>query len=489
MRKEKIKKGVVVFLISFFYLFIGLLFSQGVHFGIISPIEQLLSSKDTQPGIVSAIKTEIESALGFRKKWALNVDGVMVFPPAIGSDGTIYLSCSEFTEKEFLVGGKLYAINPNGIKKWELNGLFLYLAVGADETIYAVSPGRLYAINPNGTKKWEFLVSDHWVSPPAIGSDGTIYYNSDKLYAINPDGTKKWELVIGTGVFYSPQYNYAISYPTIWARGTIYRNSKRTLFLTSSEVSKFATNISFEPIAHPTIGSDGTIYVGGEGNKFYAINSDGTKKWELMMETYPLFSVIGSDGTIYVYTMQTGAGSPHNPTRGGELHAISPNGREKWRFYMGLDFRWVPVIGPDGTIYAIIWSDMKLCALNTNDGTTKWEFKLPFREGFGTSAVIGSDGTIYLPCFQVTEEEGVLIGGKLYAINPDGTKKWEFSAESFPFLFSSMVLDFNGTLYLGLVRLPISFNTTLYAIEVSAGLAKGLWPAWRQNPKNTGRKE
>lgn len=42
------------------------------------------------------------------------------------------------------------------------------------------------AINVDGTKKWGFETGDGIASPPAIGSDGTIYVGSDdkKLYAI-----------------------------------------------------------------------------------------------------------------------------------------------------------------------------------------------------------------------------------------------------------------------------------------------------------------
>jgi outer membrane protein assembly factor BamB len=39
---------------------------------------------------------------------------------------------------------------------------------------------------PSGTKKWEFVTGAHVYSSPAIGSDGTIYVdsNDNKLYAL-----------------------------------------------------------------------------------------------------------------------------------------------------------------------------------------------------------------------------------------------------------------------------------------------------------------
>ena len=52
----------------------------------------------------------------------------------------------------------------------------------------------------------------------------------------------------------------------------------------------------------PAIGSDGTVYVGSEDNKLYAINGKtGVKLWEFETGSWVLSSpAIGSDGTVYV---------------------------------------------------------------------------------------------------------------------------------------------------------------------------------------------
>ncbi|NQT47439.1 MAG: PQQ-like beta-propeller repeat protein, partial [Chloroflexi bacterium] len=65
-------------------------------------------------------------------------------------------------------------------------------AIGADGTIYVTSKGggrRLFAINPDGSEKWSFLLGglpNQGGSSPAIAADGTIYVGSHdgKLYAI-----------------------------------------------------------------------------------------------------------------------------------------------------------------------------------------------------------------------------------------------------------------------------------------------------------------
>ncbi|MEW6620109.1 MAG: PQQ-binding-like beta-propeller repeat protein [bacterium] len=155
----------------------------------------------------------------------------------------------------------IYAINPDGTKKWEFetgDSVESSPAIGVDGTIYVGSHDhKLYAINPDGTKKWEFATESHVGSSPAIEVDGTVYVGSlyaNKFYAINPDGTKKWEFATGD--------------------------------LASSSAA---------------IGFDGTIYVGSYDKKLYAINPDGTKKWEFATEGIITSSpAINSDGTIYV---------------------------------------------------------------------------------------------------------------------------------------------------------------------------------------------
>ncbi|MDB4805232.1 immunoglobulin domain-containing protein, partial [bacterium] len=60
-------------------------------------------------------------------------------------------------------------------------GVYSSPAIGSDGTIYVGSlevPDNLYAINPDGSKKWAFATDYGVFSSPAIGSDGTIYVGS-----------------------------------------------------------------------------------------------------------------------------------------------------------------------------------------------------------------------------------------------------------------------------------------------------------------------
>ncbi len=95
--------------------------------------------------------------------------------------------------------------------------------------------------------------------------------------------------------------------------------------------------INSSPAVDP---GDGTIYVGSNNNRVYAINPDGTRKWAFATGGIVVSSpAVGSDGTIYV-------GSNDN-----RVYAINPNGSQRWQFTTGGNVRSSPAIASDGTIF------------------------------------------------------------------------------------------------------------------------------------------
>jgi outer membrane protein assembly factor BamB len=196
-------------------------------------------------------------------------------------------------------------------------------AIGIDGTIYVGGGGKLFAINPNGTLQWSFVTGDNVPSSPAIDEHGTIYVGSldNHVYAVYPDGTEKWNVDIGDQIWTSP----AIS-----SDGTIYVAGywDGILYAISPNGSM---KWSFRPAgaidSSPAISADGTIYITCRPIIYgclYAINTDGTKKWNVPISSYtqmpyPLVSSpsIGSDGTVYVQ-----AGSSTATGEYSKLYAI-----------------------------------------------------------------------------------------------------------------------------------------------------------------------
>jgi len=346
-------------------------------------------------------------------KWSFKTGAGIESSPVIGKDGTIYVGSHD---------SYLYAIKPNGKKKWRFKagepeynkewdvskGILSTPAIDSKGTIYFTSfADKLYAVDSKGKKKWDFPVSvsvDTW-SSPVIGSDGTIYIGSariptekadfdlsGRLYAINPDGTEKWS------------------------------------FETQSDVN-----------SNPAIGKDGTIYVGtyegtgGRGN-VHAINPDGTEKWKFSFEKWIESSpAIGKDGTIYAGTYT------------GKFFAINSDGTKKWSYQTGDGISSTAAVGKDGTIYVGSW-DYYVYAFNPG-GTVKWRFKTPKAfEGVCSSPAIGADGTIYVGS----------NSGYFYALNLNGTEKWSFGSKDSG-MMASPAIGKDGTVY------AASWNKKLYA--------------------------
>ena len=351
-------------------------------------------------------------------KWAFNTSYSAVSPPAIGTDGTIYVGSGND-----IGHGEFYAINPDGTLKWQFPGGFGYSspAIGADGTIYAYDDGsaNFYALTDGGqgtvTEKWAFNTITKISSgcgvesyaSPAVGADGTIYVGGacQTLIALNSNGTLKWT---------------------------------------------FGTD---EVLGAPAIAKDGTIYVHSTTNNLYAINPNGTQKWEFGAGggTGPYSSpAIGTDGTIYVAC---------NPSGNTGLCALTDGGQgvvtEKWLFPGGPSALSQgvfagPAIGGDGTTYVFDpFGTLYALQDNGSSATQKWTFGTSSGLNNVDSVAIGGDGTIYVGSDQ------------LYAVNPsNGMQKWAFAGSGGAFDISAPAIGSDGTIYIG------SSDDNLYAVGV-----------------------
>ncbi|MHA1811873.1 MAG: outer membrane protein assembly factor BamB family protein, partial [Candidatus Thorarchaeota archaeon] len=240
--------------------------------------------------------------------------------PAIGADGTVYVGADG-----------LYALDPEtGEPRWHFirpPGTRECIAspiVGDDNTIYVtIGQDTLYAINPDGSRKWAFGFDNPYeltFATPAIDASGVIYVPTEaytgesKVYAISQDGTLRWK-------YYVEGSRYVRGSPAIGEDGTIYVATKavskavpaRVIALSPSGTEIWHLDI---PTIHetpddiyssPTVGADGTIYFGCETGKLYAVSSDGVMLWDHMLVgiNWSSPAIIG-DGTLYVAGIDDG---------------------------------------------------------------------------------------------------------------------------------------------------------------------------------------
>ena len=217
---------------------------------------------------------------------------------------------------------------------------------------------------------------------------------------------------------------------------------------------KFETGGGIE--SSPVIGPDGTIYVGSHDNKLYAINPDGTKKWEFYVGEVAFDDVYNVDKGILSVPAVAADGTIYFSSLSDIFFAINPDGTEKWRADLPITSdNWTsPVIGPDGTIYTG-GARRKLEGTQESeyytepiggfyafnpDGTLKWHFKAA--SDMPGSIGLGDDGTLY----GYSSEGKQRAIGFFKALNPDGTEKWKYPIG---FTESSPTIAPDGTIYIG----------------------------------------
>lgn len=330
------------------------------------------------------------SALAPTKKWEFSTGALHPLPrgdffdnqsPAIGSDGTLYVPGNS----------GLYAVRPDGTQKWFYRAQYqspafpIHFAlvddngnIWIDET---AEVGRLVGgaieLNPDGSEK-PFAISRERVTQLSEAYDGTVYVAMGGSAVPVPIDGKGADLNKGVGGYFFSFAQDGTTYAVLAHQLVAYGNDHNTKWTQAGDAG-----------GEPVLGSDGTIYVGGNG-AFTAVNPDGTGKWSFSLQNHMIQSpAIATDGTVYF------GGDDSN------LYALDPNGRVKWKFATAGAIKSTPALAKNGTVY-LGGTDHNLYAI-ASDGKLKWKFTTA---GQVFSPTIGDDGTIY---FQNGE-------GKLFAI-------------------------------------------------------------------------
>lgn len=322
--------------------------------------------------------------------WRYETRGAVRSAPAVDSEGNIY----------FVSDDKyLYALNSSGLRRWrhELGKRTdASPVVGLDATIYFGSKDTVYALTSDGKYKWKYYTGGRLASTPAAGSDGTIYFLCNftfyiltpwqppavRLYAFNPSGQLVWDYLTA-GEAKSP--------PAVGSDGTVYFvTSKGFLYAVAPHGElkwRYPSQNPLEEEVHSSlvIDDDGSIYFGCDDHFLYAVTSQGELKWCYETDAKVQSSAaIGTDGTVYF-------GSADN-----FFYALTPIGdsavEPKWRFETGGPVLSSPAIGSDGLIY-FGSNDYHLYGITSEGGI---EFDEIIGGKIQSSPLITSEGIIYV---------------------------------------------------------------------------------------------
>jgi len=181
--------------------------------------------------------------------------------------------------------------------------------------------------------------------------------------------------------------------------------------------------------------ADGTVYVGSQNHKLYAINADtGTKNWEYMTGSWVESSPVVVDGIVYF-----GSNDSY-------LYAFdAKTGEKTWEFKTKYPVKSAPAIA-NGILY-FGSDDYYLYALDAATGTKHWDFNVG-SPVWSVPAV--SDGIVFVGS----------ANGYAYALNSlNGQRRLRF--KSHYAIYAGPVVK-NGTVYV------VTTNGFLYGFESNA---------------------
>ncbi|WP_373501048.1 PQQ-binding-like beta-propeller repeat protein [Desulfococcus sp.] len=206
---------------------------------------------------------------------------------------------------------------------------------------------------------------------------------------------------------------------------------------------QFQRGSGFE--ASPALSDDGTVYIGSDDDRLYAVDRDGAEIWQFVTGGDIVSSpAVGADGTLYV------------GSKDGALYAVDRNGREKWRYAADGEIVSSPAIGADGTLY-VCADDGFVYAVEDRDTASALRWRFRTLDAVRSSPVTVRDGTLYVG----SDDD------HLYAIADDGELKWRYRTGGD--IRSTPAVGADGTLYVG------SDDGFLYALTDAGAEGRLKW--------------
>ncbi len=341
----------------------------------------------------------------------------------------------------------------------------------------------------------------------AIGPDSTVYIGCDYgiMTARRPNGTV-WR-------FRVPDEDPFEAAPTVADDGTIYIGcTNDTLYaINPNNTRRWQAYCGGAVHASAALLGDGGIVVQNEDSGVVCFNPGGTRRWTAALGGGFSSPAVGPDGTIFVAT-QEGMVYALDPTNGtqkwprpfqvsstpvnaslaldatrsvlyvvdddGRLASVSFAGTGGWSAFVG-EGASTPVVGPDGTVY--LGGGGKLWAFD-NEGNKRWEF-VPGLDGVVSPPAVCADGQIIvLVSSGKKRTAGVEIVDSLYSVSPDGSRRWACGlGEGLADVFlSAPKVDGAGLVYVG-------SGLRAWCVVGSSGLATGYWPTFQNDGRNSGR--
>ncbi|MBD3267026.1 PQQ-binding-like beta-propeller repeat protein [bacterium] len=370
-------------------------------------------------------RTEVNGPRNPQLLWTFSTQASVTASPVIGTDGTVYLASTD---------GNLYAIDQAGREKWVFTAeesIFGTPAIAPDGSIlFGDLEGKYYAVNPDGTRKWLYRfrsgLEKRILASPVVNEDGQSFicgWNKE-VHAVDADGLVVWKKSLSGLLTSSPvmdaenhvyfgekdgnqlaihQFSPSSSYPKWTYKDKIFAGGERLIgtpaidtardhlvigvctnqggrvncIRLSNHMTRWRTDLPKGIFSSPALGKDGTVYIGClggahvEGDEalqkrefgmLYALNPDsGEVAWTFQTEGYYIFGspTVDGEGVIYIGDSD------------GIVYAVSPEGKELWRFPTQGTIASAPVLDASGKLYVTSY-DSHLYAISNPTAVYDW---------------------------------------------------------------------------------------------------------------------
>lgn len=297
--------------------------------------------------------------------------------------------------------GSLLAVDADGVTRASFRAPARVFSSPASlgELVVFGHDGRAFvALDARARPVWQVASTQDADAPPTVGADGTLYLASGALLAVDREGATRWQRPLGAHAFGAPALNADgavvctdLSGGVTWVEAR--DGSVRRRVATPAPIYGGALVLddggvvvacddghlrAFAPDgalrwdhatdgaarglgmrATPALRRDGVIVVGAEDGGIYGVRAaDGTRAFKLATG-FPVRSsaCVDRDDIAYV---------------GGEddaVHAVEPDGRERWRVSLGADVDSSPTLLRDGLL-VVGCDDGALYALGDGAGAS-----------------------------------------------------------------------------------------------------------------------
>ncbi len=212
----------------------------------------------------------------------------------------------------------------------------------------------------------------------------------------------------------------------------------------------------------PVIAGDGTVYVGSGDRTFYALNPDGTVRWqEETGEIIDSAALLDDRGRVY-WGSGDGVLRARDAATGEvvwDFHADDPEVNDAFINW----FEGNVAMGPDGTLY-VPNDNWFVYAIDRDSGTVKWTFETP-DQTWALPAVDAASGRLYVANNNLLP----LFGDNFFALDSTGESLWSGSFTGT--IAASPLLTESGMLLFG------GFDGFVHALDAADGSESWTVPA------------